>query len=216
MRRIVLFVIVVTGLACLCSPSFASQFEHARRETVLQWDDGVMDDPEDYWLGWWDDQVAVMVELPEWATCITAVQAYLRCEYDIPAGCDLNLRVWAPDEPGNDAPGPVLSYSTHVIHGTTWSWVTLPLPSPVGIGDSHFHGEQRAFVGFKWGTDSQMGLGVDATPPCADATWHCNVFWGTPWHRLQDSDAMVRAIVSDEYINPVESVTWTRVKALFR
>ena len=217
MKRAVLLTIVVAALTCFCGSGAASQFQFARRETVLKWDDGVMDAPEDCHLGTFHDEVAVMFDLPEWATCITAVQAYLRCEYVVPAGCDLDLRVWAPGELGGDLPGQIVGgYSNHVIHDTTWSWVTLPLPFPIGIGDSHFHGERRAFVGFRWGTDSQMCLGLDMTPPCADATRLCNWHWGTPWGRVQDADAMVRAVVSDEYVNPVEPSTWTRVKAQFR
>ena len=217
MRRVALLITVVAMLAFTCCLSVASQFEHARRETVLQWDDGVMDHPEDHHLGWWQDEMAVMFDLPEWATCVTGVQAYLRCEFDFPAGCDFGVGVLAPDVPGGDMPGAnVGGFTGHVVHDTVWSWVAIPLSSPVGIGDSHFHGERRAFVSLEWGTDSQMSLGFDVTPPIDDATRYRNYSWGTPWHVIQDRDAMLRAVVSDEYVVPAEPGTWTRVKALFR
>jgi hypothetical protein len=212
MRQAAVLVLAMLIIACLPPQGSSQELRPTRRETILQWDDGVMDDPSDYFLGMWNDDVAVMYELPEWATCIEAVQAYVRCKYPIPTTGEFFVRVYAPDGPGGHVPGRhVGGSSEHSLSDTTWSWVTVTLPDPVGIGHSHFYGEQFAFVGFTWGTDSNLCLGKDVTPPSAGMSRYRS--WANIWHDVDD--AMVRAVVSDAYVCPVETTSWSRVKALF-
>jgi hypothetical protein len=206
---------VAVTLCCLCIVSAACGFEPARRETLLKWDDGSMDSPTDYWIGYDLDGAAVMYDLPEWATCITAVQGYMRCDCDwdgTRADGDAYVYVWAPDEPATNGPGPMVHWSHHALHDTVWSWVTFPFSPPVGIQDPDFHGEGLVFVGISW--DPSTGLAFDATQPWSGSSW-LRVQSSIDW-RSTDVNAMVRAVVSDEYVNPVTPTSWARVKALFR
>ena len=213
-RLLVCMVLAAVSLGCIVAG--AHGFEPTRKETVLIWDDGSMDDPSDYWLGYDFDRVAVMFEMPEWATSVSAVQAYMRCDCQwggTRADGDAYVYVWAPDEPGSNRPGPVVHGSHHALADTVWSWFTFPLSPPAGIDHPHFHGERRFFVGISWGLYASTGLAFDATAPCSGASWLMTQ-WNPDWQNTQ-VDAMVRAVVSDEHVNPVSPTSWTRVKAFF-
>lgn len=208
---------LLATLCCVCIASCAFSLEPTRRETVLIWDDGSMDDLSDYWLGYDFSRAAVMYELPQWATCISAVQAYMRCDCywgGTRADGDAYVYVWAPDEPGSNRPGPVVHGSHHSLQDTVWSWVTFELSPPAGIDHPHFNGERRFFVGIGWHFYASTGLAFDATSPPSGMSW-LTTQWSPNWGSVQ-LDAMLRAVVSDEYINPVAPASWTRVKALFR
>jgi hypothetical protein len=194
---------VVTTCTLLAVVGFcqAEPATHARRDTVLQSDDGILS-PAPFWNQ--APGVAVEFEAPVWAHSLTAMRFYVR---GINEGA-CTARVYVCE--GQLPPGQAVAWGLQFTVGTSDpQWVEVALPEPVNLEDQYWFPGRRFCVMLSWYQQAGF-VAVDQTQEAPYATMLLNA----GWHFCLE-DAFIRAVVSDEYASPVEASSWTRLKALF-
>jgi hypothetical protein len=209
--------LVIVLVLVLAPPSDAAE---ARRESVLAWDDGEYDTIYDAIVAPDGVMLAVQFEAPPWARSVVGVSFYIMEHTGIWPGDPPDTsqaflaHVWspnpnAPEMPGAPAYFPVITGQGHPVD----SWLQVVLPEPVDISDPALFPDGLFFVGMEWLCRSSPYIGVDFDKPLDLRSWRFN--W-TEWVPIEDSDAMIRAVVSDQPGTPVDTGSWGKLKALFR
>ncbi len=182
-------------------------------DAVLFWDDGAWDSAGDRVTGQVGMKAAVRFQAPEWANWVTEIHYYISDD-DLPTPTDPFLAyVWKPsagsptlpDEPANIGVDSGGGYPKD-------AWLELTLPEAVYIGDTGEFPERVFFVGLEWTNRNDPVLWVDCSTPVDYMSWRFN--W-VEWELWDYGDIMIRAVVSDNWISPVEGRTWSRIKALY-
>jgi hypothetical protein len=183
-------------------------------EAVLCWDDGVWDSFAHRVTGQIGMKVAVRFQAPEWANWVTEIRYYISDD-ELPTPTDPFLAyVWKPsagppilpDEPANLGVDSGAGYPKN-------AWLELTFPEAVYIGDPSEFPDRVFFVGLEWTHRNDPVLWVDYSDPVDDMSWRFN--WAV-WELWEYGDIMIRAVVSDSWVSPVESRTWSRIKGLYR
>ena len=208
MRAVLVGVIAFGLLLCVVSASA----ESSRRDSTLLWDDGVVD----YWqdgMSYYYTKIAVRFVAPEWAAHVTEVQLYLR-GHDGGGTSSFAVRLWersdvALGDPEDPLCDPVLA----AVTGSAGQWVSVVLPVPVSIENCIQFDAGVFYAGLEWLEVGAPDVGIDLSEPWDGATWFFN--YPTEWFHIQ-GDALIRAVVTDEYASPVESTSWARIKAMMR
>ena len=218
MRTRAVYAHVLTLLLCmlllvLVLPSYAS-----RTEEVLFWDSG---SPEHLVTGRAGQKLAVMFQAPEWAVWVTEIRFYIMNDFitnptnpELPTTEPFLAYVWTPTSGTPVLPD--LPANEGVDSGELYpedAWLYLVLPEPVNISDPGEFPDRVFFVGMEWLHRLNPFIGEDPSYPLDYMGWYFN--WST-WELRTDTDTMIRAVVSDTLVSPVESRTWSTVKALYR
>jgi hypothetical protein len=189
-----------------------------RYETVLYWDDGTSDVYMPVVLA--PHQEAVSFTAPEDATWLTAVLFYICNDQvvdpehpELPTTAVFTACVWAPDPGGEEFPGEVVNSFVSGAQYPEDSWLRLDLPSSVDLSDPAVFPGRAFFVGLDWITTYNPIVGFDTGTPAHGASWCA---YGDVWERHEETDVMIRAVVSNEPQTPVEVGSWGQIKAIFR
>mgnify|MGYP006279499197 CR=1 FL=1 len=208
MRRVVCPILIFTLVLLLVGDASAVP---TRRDTVLAWDDGTAEESLVYLMGGGSD---VVVEFwpPEWAHSITALQFYiLSGEED---GRAARAGVWAPSGAAGGpwyTVGPCPQFEAEASDS---GWKEVAFTVPLNLEDGDVFPGRTFYAGLYWLSSNHSWVGLDLSEPESYATFVRPT--GSPgWWRMSHN-AMIRAVVSNEYVSPVEPSSWTRVKALFR
>jgi hypothetical protein len=190
-----------------CPVSHAAEF--ARRDTVLVWDDGSVDD----WMtGTPWNMMAIRFQAPDWATHVTEIQFYVR-HSGSSGSSQFHARVWARTHMTSGSPGDPVSDPVLVsVSDSSWHWVSVSLPAPVSIEDPLQFPDRWFYAGLEWLDYEETDVGLDLTEPCGGMTWY--FMPPDAWIPI-DGDAMIRTVVSDDSGSAVHDRSWSRIKSLF-
>ena len=199
-------------IALLCA--WAAPAQTSRTEAVLSWDDGVLDSPYHTVTGHPGQAIAVGFQAPEWACWLTGIHYYIADDFSPAPTESFMAYVWKP------APGTPTLPGEFAIAGVTSgdgypenAWLEVSLPVAVDLTDASAFPDRVFFVGLEWVNRLQPLLGEDHSDPVDHMSWR---FDWVVWELREDGDTMIRAVVSDSWVSPVDPETWSRVKALFR
>lgn len=198
-----------------CLPASAS-----RTEAVLAWDSGLP--PENLVTGDVGQKIAVRFQAPAWALCVTEIHFYIMNDLvdnpmnpELPTTEDFLAYVWTPTSGTPIVPD--LPANEGVNSGEMYpedAWLHLVLPEAVNISDPSEFPDRVFFVGLEWLHRLNPYLGDECFGgPIDYMSWH---FIWSDWELRTLGDTMIRAVVSDTCVTPVEGRTWSRVKALYR
>ena len=186
----------------------------SRTEAVLSWDDGVWDSINHQVTGRPEQQIAVMFQAPEWACWVTEIHYYIGDDLMSDPQESFLAYVWEPAEGTPTIPGEAANVG--VDSGTGYprdAWLEIPLPEAVNIADASVFPDRVFFVGLEWVTRFEPYLAEDHSDPIDHMSWFFN--WAV-WVLREDADTMIRAVVTDTWMSPVEDETWSSIKALYR
>jgi hypothetical protein len=185
----------------------------ARRET-LSYDDGEYAVIDSSVAGETGTALAVLFQAPSWATALVEVQ-YLfvdtgSAEGELDRLPAFQVTAWSPDDSLLPEDPPVAAASSGESY-QPGEWAPFAFPEAVSLTDSEVFPDRKFFVGLEWLADLSPAVGVD-TGPATIGVFHD----GASWSQLPGGTGMVRAVVSDTLVVPVEQESWSRVKGLYR
>ncbi|HYW69304.1 MAG TPA: hypothetical protein VE960_06830 [bacterium] len=189
----------------------AEPWSASRRDTVLAWDDGNYGTIYDGVTGLLGMGLAVRFEAPPWADRVTGIQFYIMPDGTADPTADLIGVVWRPDADMLPETPPVpcgLAFGGYPKD----AWLEVNPTQPVDISDPEEFPDGIFFVGLYWQAMWNPIIGIDFDPPI-----DCQSYRDGPpgWENLTEADVMIRAVVAGTP-TPVETTSWTAIKALFR
>ena len=204
---------LVVTVACVLVFASGAGAARARRET-LSYDDGEYAVIDSLVAGDTGTALAVLFQAPPWATALVEIQ-YLfvdtcsaEAELDRPPA--FLVTAWSPDDSGLPESPPVAVANSGESY-PLGEWASFALPGAVSLTDPAEFPDRKFFVGLQWLTDLSPAVGVD-TGLGTIGVFHN----GSDWVQLVGGTGMVRAVVSDSLVVPVEQESWGRVKGLYR
>lgn len=185
----------------------ATEFETARRDTVLSWDDGENTIPPVVTGGELGTQVAVGFIAPAWADRLEAIRFYIETDA---ATAAFQVLVWRPDLA--DLPGALAGGQPQPAGYPGDSWLEVVLAPPIDIGDPAAFPGRRFFVGLEMLQSLNPAIGADISAPVDGMTWRRVE---SAWEPIAAADAMIRAVVGDTDTMSASN-SWSAIRTLYR